>query len=133
MTLIWEVPPSVVMLTGDAVSTNEAGIGLMAPKMIGVSVTEPFNGTVKRLDCPKRVMPLRMQVARARTRPWLAGILGRTHVPSAFTRTFRLSTLMVQLSFNCDHEVPPTSVHSKNNRIPRNTMPPRTCVLPNGY
>src|SRR5262249_41944241 len=47
------------------------------------------------------VIPFRMQVARARTRPWLAGTLGSTQVPSGFTRTLRLSTLIVQFSFSC--------------------------------
>src|SRR5437588_2419423 len=46
-------------------------------------------------------MPLLTQVARARTGPKFAGILGNTHVPSALTCTLRFRTLTMQFWLSC--------------------------------
>src|SRR5438270_2040066 len=88
------------MLATEGVSAKVCGIGESGPKRMGCSVMEPFRGTSKRSDWPDWVMPLKKQVARARTRPWLTGTLGRTQVPSGFTWMLRLRTLTVQESLS---------------------------------
>src|SRR5436305_12866256 len=77
------------------------GIGVVAPSLIGGSVTEPFAGRRKKSDWPDCVTPFCTHVARARTCPKLAGMLGRTHVPLGLTETLRFNTLTTQFSFSC--------------------------------
>ena len=55
---------------------------------------------MKKSDWPDCVTPFCTHVARARTCPKLAGMLGSTQVPSGFTETLRFSTLTTQFSFS---------------------------------
>src|SRR5512146_3342053 len=67
--------------------------------MVG-TLTEPFAGRMKKSDWPERVIPPSTQVARARTWPKFAGMLGSTQVPSGFTETLRFSPLTTQFSLS---------------------------------
>src|SRR6185312_3289189 len=97
------VAPTEVSVVMGVFRIRPVGMGVVAPSRIGGTLTEPFVGRRKRSDCPERVRLLSTQVARARTCPKFAGMLGRTHVPSGLTCTLRFSTLTTQFSFNCPH------------------------------
>ena len=66
----------------------------------GGTLTEALGATKKGADSPEIVSPLMMQVARARTRPKLAGMFGSTHVPLGRTRVLRFNTLTMQFSLS---------------------------------
>jgi hypothetical protein len=59
-----------------------------------------FGRIVNRFDCPEVVTPVLRQLARARTCPKPAGMLGRIQVPSVLTGVFRFKTLTMQFWFN---------------------------------
>ena len=93
-------PIDVNVLTG-VVTDTDRGIAVVLPKTMCGRFTTPLAGIRKGSDSPEIVLPSTTQVTRARTRPKFAGTLGNTHEPLGRTRTFRLSTLTVQFSFNC--------------------------------
>src|SRR5512146_1979209 len=80
---------------------------------MGGTLTEPFAGRMKKSDWPERVVPPSTQVARARTWPKFAGMLGSTQVPSGFTETLRFSTLTTQFSFSCADAEPVTATNAR--------------------
>ena len=75
------------------VSVRLDGIGTWLAKEISLTRMAPFTGTVKRSDCPYRVVPFAMHAARTRTWPVPAGTFVSTQTPLASTCAgrFRLS------------------------------------------
>ena len=68
----------------------------------------------KKSLCPERVIPPSTHVARARSHPKLAGVLGIVHVPSGLTLAVRLRTLTTQFSLSCAQTLP--GANNKKNR-----------------
>ena len=95
-----EVAPTVFSSVWFAVSVSDSGIGVVGPSTIGGTSIDPLARIRNGADSPDTVCPLKMQVARARTRPKFAGMFGRIHEPSGRTRVLRFSTLTMQFSLS---------------------------------
>ena len=123
VTVSCSVDPRAVRRDAGAVTVTVVGMGVSSPNTIRGTFTAPFGGTRNGSDSPEIVLPSMMHVARARTGPKFAGTLGRTHVPSGLTRTFRLSTLTVQFSLSCanasraGHTASRTSASRRTKRV----------------
>src|SRR5437868_5967937 len=104
-------------------------MGVVFPSVIAGRFTAPFAETVKNADSPKVVLPFWVHVARAFTCPKLAGILGRTHEPSGFTGTLRLSTETIQFWLSCPLNAPANTKTSPAH-FPHTTPPLRQILIP---
>src|SRR5579859_2592359 len=84
------------MLSGDETLMSD-GMGVVLPSTMFGRLMVWFGASVNRSDWPKMDMPLRTQVARARTGPKLAGTFGSIQLPSGPEEMVRFSTLTTQL------------------------------------